>query len=72
MQAEPPRRLYTFDEAAAILAVPASTLRRKARENLVPHRRVFKHVRFSESDIEAIQELRGPRARTTGHPGRQA
>ena len=33
-------RLYNVTEAAEILAIPASTLARKATRNQAPHRRV--------------------------------
>lgn len=53
-----PERLYTITEAAELLGIPASTLARKARSGHAPHRRVFRHIRFSREDLEAMQEVR--------------
>lgn len=53
-------KLYTVKEAAALMGIPASTLARKATRGEAPHRRVFRHVRFSEEDIKAMQQVRRP------------
>ena len=55
-------RLFTVKEAAALLGIPASTLARKAARGEAPHRRVFRHIRFSAADIEAMQQVRRPRS----------
>lgn len=55
-----PERLYNGSEAAKILGIPASTLARKATRNEAPHRRVFRHIRSSNEDLEAMQEIRKP------------
>ncbi|WP_325052948.1 helix-turn-helix domain-containing protein [Actinomadura sp. WAC 06369] len=47
-------RLYTPAEAAAILQVRESWLRKKASARAVPCTFIGKHLRFSEQDIEAI------------------
>jgi excisionase family DNA binding protein len=60
-------RLYTFKEAAALLAIPESTLRKKAAAGLVPHRHVFRHTRFSAQDLRDIQS---PSARPRSTPSR--
>jgi hypothetical protein len=64
-------RLYSLVEAAGLLNVPVSTLRKKAARDQVPHRKVVRQTRFSASDLLAIQEVRGQQAapgpnRTTG------
>lgn len=59
-------QLHTIDEAATLLGIPAATLRKKVSADLVPHRRVFKHVRFSASDLAAIRELRPGPKRSAG------
>lgn len=61
-------RLYTFAEAAQLLNVSESTLRKKVAAGRVPHRKVFRHVRFSAADLEATQIAFAPLvgARGTG------
>lgn len=46
--------LYTPEQAAQLLGVKASWLRRKAAARAVPCTLVGKHLRFSRSDLEAI------------------
>jgi excisionase family DNA binding protein len=60
--------LYTPDQAAALLQVRPSWLRRKAAARTVPCRYVGKHLRFSRSDIDAIAEnsAQPPRQRHRG------
>jgi hypothetical protein len=48
--------LYTAEQAAALLQVRPSWLRRKAAARAVPCRFVGKHLRFSRADIETIAE----------------
>ena len=48
--------LYTAEQAAALLQVRPSWLRRKAAARAVPCRFVGKHLRFSHTDIETIAE----------------
>ena len=52
-------RLLNFAEAAQVLGVPKSTLRKKTAAGEVPHRKVFRHVRFSSEDLLAIQDPAG-------------
>jgi hypothetical protein len=68
--------LYTADQAATLLQVRPSWLRRKAAARAVPCRYLGKHLRFSRADIHAIAEAsaqppRQPRrtlsTRLTGH-----
>lgn len=49
-------KLHTPTEAADILAVRESWLRRKASQRLVPCTFVGKHLRFSDSNLAAITE----------------
>lgn len=48
--------LYTADQAAALLQVRPSWLRRKAAARAVPCRYLGKHLRFSRADIHAIAD----------------
>jgi excisionase family DNA binding protein len=48
--------LYTAEQAAALLQVRPSWLRRKAAARAVPCRFLGKHLRFSRTDIETIAE----------------
>jgi len=64
--------LYTFAEAAEILKISESTLRKKVAAGLVPHRRVFRHVRFTSCDLEAAQEVRPVRSLAVGTGRRRA
>lgn len=50
------RVLYTAEQAAALLQVRPSWLRRKAAARAVPCRFLGKHLRFSRTDIEMIAE----------------
>jgi excisionase family DNA binding protein len=46
--------LHTPAEAARLLAVPESWLRRQVTARLVPHTRLGKHLRFSHADLVVI------------------
>lgn len=46
--------LYTVEEAAALLQVRSSWLRRKAATRAVPCTFLGKHLRFSRTDLETI------------------
>lgn len=46
--------LYTPEEAAELLGVRPSWLRRKAAARLIPCTFVGKHLRFSRTDLESI------------------
>jgi hypothetical protein len=46
--------LYTPAEAARLLAVPESWLRRRVTARLAPHTVLGKHLRFSHADLVAI------------------
>ncbi len=61
-------RLYNFSEAAELINISESTLRKKVAAGRVPHRRVFRHVRFTAADLEALQEvfIPAPQAQGTG------
>ncbi|MGB3443125.1 MAG: helix-turn-helix domain-containing protein [Actinophytocola sp.] len=52
--------LFTAEQAASLLQVRPSWLRRKAAARAVPCRFVGKHLRFSRADIEAIAEGNTP------------
>jgi excisionase family DNA binding protein len=57
--------LYTPADAAGLLAVRESWLRRRAAERRVPCTFLGKHLRFSRADLEAIAAAA---ARPTGPP----
>ena len=46
--------LYTATQAAALLQVPESWLRRKAATRTVPCHKIGKHLRFTRADLDAI------------------
>ncbi|MER7546246.1 helix-turn-helix domain-containing protein [Actinomadura sp.] len=52
--ARPNVRLYTPGEAAAMLQVRESWLRKKASARAIPCTFIGKHLRFSDQDIAAI------------------
>jgi excisionase family DNA binding protein len=58
--------LLTPDQAAALLQVKESWLRRRAAERRVPCSFVGKHLRFSRADLEAIMAAGARPARSTG------
>ena len=54
MEADKKPVLYSVPEAALKLHLPPKWFYERTRKNAIPHRRFGKHVRFSESDLEAI------------------
>ncbi len=60
--------LYTPAEAARLLTVPESWLRKRAGQRLIPCTFLGKHLRFSRSDLAAIADAgaRPPRPATAG------
>jgi excisionase family DNA binding protein len=68
-------QLHTPAEAARILKVPESWLRKKAGARVIPCTFVGKHLRFSDDDIAEIVQTgaRRPASRTRRSPhGRHA
>ncbi|BCB83660.1 helix-turn-helix domain-containing protein [Phytohabitans suffuscus] len=49
-----PPLLYTVQQAAELLQVPISWLRKKAAARAIPCTFVGKHLRFSHADLDAI------------------
>ncbi|MFJ9174909.1 helix-turn-helix domain-containing protein [Streptomyces sp. NPDC102360] len=47
-------RLLTADQAADLLQIPASWLRKKAAAGLIHHTRIGRHLRFSASDLQHL------------------
>lgn len=47
-------RLHKPDQAAALLNVPASWLRKKAAARAIPCTFLGKHLRFSDADLDQI------------------
>jgi excisionase family DNA binding protein len=64
--AEPTPMLYTAEQAAELLHVKASWLRKKATARAIPCTFVGKHLRFSGADLAAIVTA-GARKPTTRH-----
>jgi excisionase family DNA binding protein len=64
--------LYTVQEAASRLGMAPSWLYQRTRINAVPHRKMGKYVRFSESDLEAIISANAAAARNDCPPERTA
>ncbi len=60
------RLLNTAEQAAALLQVPASWLRKKAAADQIPYTKIGRHLRFSTDDLNAIirDGARGPRRHT--------
>jgi excisionase family DNA binding protein len=51
----PPKdRLFTVQEVAELLRLPASWLYERTRRDAIPHHKLGKYVRFTESDLSAI------------------
>ncbi|MFD4644727.1 helix-turn-helix domain-containing protein [Streptomyces sp. NPDC058441] len=55
-------RLFTAEQAAQVLQVPPSWLRKKAAAGAIPHTRIGRHLRFSDRDLQRLVEAgqRGP------------
>lgn len=70
---EPPdaQLLYTPGQAAAILTVKESWLRKQAGKRQVPSTRLGKHLRFSHADLEAIVASAQRATRTRTRPTRR-
>ena len=60
------RPLYTVSQAAAILQVAEIWIYERTRKNTIPHRKLGKHIRFTDSDLSAILRMcsRGPETET--------
>lgn len=60
--------LYTPAQAARLLSVPESWLRKRAGQRLIPCTLLGKHLRFSRRDLTAIADAgaRPPRPTSTG------
>ncbi|MFD0201468.1 MULTISPECIES: helix-turn-helix domain-containing protein [Saccharothrix] len=66
-----PRLLHTPAEAAALLAVRESWLRRKAGRREIPCTFLGKHLRFSPDDLTSIAQAGARPARSTRPPARR-
>ena len=49
-----PQVLFTFAEAAEMTSLKESWLRRAVTERRIPCRKIGKHVRFSQADLDAL------------------
>lgn len=65
-------RLYSFAEAAGLLNVSESTLRKKVAAGRAPHRKVFRHVRFNSADLQAMQDVVVPTLAVTSNGRRRS
>jgi len=61
--------LYTAEQAAELLQLRPSWLRRKAAAQAIPCRYVGKHLRFTRADIQAIADNSAQPATAANHPG---
>ncbi|WP_150236570.1 helix-turn-helix domain-containing protein [Nocardiopsis quinghaiensis] len=68
--ADPLPEVFTPEEAAALLRVPESWLRKRASARQVPCTFIGKHLRFSSSDLEQIIRS-GHRAPVSGNARQQ-
>ncbi|WP_218131125.1 helix-turn-helix domain-containing protein [Lentzea albidocapillata] len=70
---EPPgaQLLYTPGQAAVILAVKESWLRKQAGKRRIPSTHLGKHLRFSHADLEAIVASAQRTTRTRTRPPRR-
>jgi excisionase family DNA binding protein len=62
--------LYTAEQAAKLLQVRPSWLRRKATARAVPCRFIGKHLRFARADIDAIADASLQPAQQHGNTSR--
>ena len=60
-------RLYTVSQAAAILHLAEAWIYERTRKKAIPHRKLGKHIRFTDTDLSAIVQMgfRGPNEETT-------
>lgn len=58
--------LYTVSQAAAILQVAEVWIYERTRKKTIPHRKLGKHIRFTDSDLSAVIRMcsRGPETET--------
>ncbi len=66
VESQPSGPLYTVPQAAAILQVAEIWIYERTRKRTIPHRKLGKHIRFTDSDLSAIIRMcsRGPEAET--------
>lgn len=65
-----PQVLFTFAEAAEMTALRESWLRKAVSERRIPFRRIGRHVRFAQADIDAL--VSGAAVSVTPSPLRKA
>jgi excisionase family DNA binding protein len=54
MSVNEPKLLYTVQEAATRLGLPATWLYERTRKDTIPCHRFGKYVRFTDADLQAI------------------
>ncbi|MGH9424840.1 MAG: helix-turn-helix domain-containing protein [Terriglobia bacterium] len=66
MEGQPNGPLYTVSQAAAILQVAEIWIYERTGKRAIPHRKLGKHIRFTDSDLSAIIRMysRGPETET--------
>ncbi len=52
--ADPAPVLFTFAQAAQLTNLKESWLRKAVAQRRIAHRRIGKHVRFSQADLDAL------------------
>jgi excisionase family DNA binding protein len=50
-------RLYTVSQAAQRLRMHETWLYERTRRKVIPHRKLGKYIRFTESDLSAIVQM---------------
>ena len=55
-------RLYTVSQAAVFFHMSETWIYERTRKHAIPHRKLGKYVRFTDSDLSAIIQMcsRGP------------
>jgi excisionase family DNA binding protein len=61
-------RMYSIAEAARRLNLPSTWLYQRTRKHSIPHHKLGKYIRFTDSDLSAILEMcsRGPEKEKSG------
>jgi predicted DNA-binding transcriptional regulator AlpA len=62
LDSQPNGPLYTVSQVSVILQLPETWIYERTRKHAIPHRKLGKYVRFTDSDLSAIIQMcsRGP------------
>ena len=53
----PSGRLYTVPQAAAVLHLSQTWIYERTRKHAIPHRKLGKYIRFTDSDLSKIIQM---------------